>query len=101
MANQEAYIAEDIADEMETDVIKPVQVRLKMETLDQLGQLQNWLDVNQGTTIKFSIGLAHVLVDAIREGKKVVIEDSDGNREALIIPSVSADRARARVRRVS
>lgn len=68
-----------------------VNVSMKMldTTFNRAKELTKLLGArNMADTVGRVVDIATVVVEAMKQGKKVVFEDEDGNREKLVISGV-------------
>lgn len=72
-----------VIDDKET---KPVQMRLRKDTLEQVQQLQELTRIQNRTRIvTTAIDLTNKLFSKIKKGSKIVIENPDGTKETITI----------------
>lgn len=68
---------------------KQVQMRLAPQTLSKLSQLQEVAHLrSKADAVRLGIELALMVTDAIRQGKKVLIEDKEGRTVQVVVPQL-------------
>ncbi len=69
---------------------KPVQMRLKQSTIDQITKIQNLLNSpNRTTAAKAAFDIADMVLGELTNGGQVELIDSQGVRRQILIPGVN------------
>lgn len=72
--------------EQENSALKPVQMRLRQQTLDRIENLRQLTGTDNRTQIvSGSIQLAELLIKNQNEGGKLILEKPDGTKELVKI----------------
>jgi hypothetical protein len=69
---------------------KQVQMRLAPQTLGKIARLQENAHLqSKADAVRLGVELGLMVTDAIRSGKKVLIETSPGNFERVVVPQMT------------
>ena len=72
---------------MITQTYIPVQMKLKLDTIEEINMLQKLLkSENKTAAIKQAIEVTNLIANAISHGSNIILEEKDGTRAKLIIP---------------
>lgn len=78
---------------MNTTPYIPVQMKLKPDTIEEIETLQRLLKTeNKTAAIKQAIEVTNLIAEAIAHGGNIVLEESNGTRSKLIIPTLEKAR---------
>lgn len=75
---------------MSASETKPVQMRLKQSTIDQITKIQSVLNSpNRTTAAKTAFDIADMVLAELTSGGQVELIDSHGVRRQILIPGVN------------
>jgi hypothetical protein len=68
---------------------KQIQMRLTPQTLTKIARLQDNAHLkSKADAVRLGVELALMITDAIRDGKKIMIESSNGSAVQLVVPQM-------------
>lgn len=69
---------------------RPIQMNLKLSTIEQLGEIKETLNSpNRTTAAKSAFDIATLVLNQLQAGGSVELVDANGNRREIVIPGVS------------